>query len=183
MIEPSCCCRTTVPMYKMATHSIVERPQLSTKFRVTLLFLCPLFSKAQKAAYGLLSEWTAMLMMTCTWDRDQNHVHTVEVNLKKASCLDIVKYLESRTQEFGRLMPFMFADNCALYKHSKQTVGIEHCSDPRFEKLDCCTCSGVCFYCSLERKFFFFFNCFLSKAPALKGNISRVFFRCLFDNR
>lgn len=71
-------------MYKMATHSIVERPQSSTKFRVALLFLCPLFSKAQKAAYGLSSEWTAVLMMTCTWDRDQNHVYTVEVNLKKS---------------------------------------------------------------------------------------------------
>lgn len=104
-------------MYKMATHSIVERPQSSTKFRVALLFLCPLFSKAQKAAYGLSSEWTAMLMMTCTWDRDQNHVYTVEVNLKKASCLDIVKYLGSRTQEFSRLMPFMFADNRAFYEH------------------------------------------------------------------
>lgn len=128
----------------MATNSIAERRQSSAKFRAMPLFsLCPLFSKAQKAAYGLSFEWTAMLTMTCTCDRDQSHVYTVEVNLKKASCLNTVKHLESRTQEFSRLMPFMFADNRALYEHSKQTVGIEHCSDLKFQKLDCCTCS-VC---------------------------------------
>lgn len=88
-IKPSFCSWTTVPIYKMATNSIAERRQSSAKFRAMPLFsLCPLFSKAQKAAYGLSFEWTAMLTMTCTCDRDQSHVYTVEVNLKKASCLN-----------------------------------------------------------------------------------------------
>lgn len=45
----------------------------------------------------------------------------------------------------------MFANNRSIYKHSKQIVGIEHCSDLRFRKLDCCT-GSVCFNHSLKMK-------------------------------
>lgn len=182
-IKPPLCSRTTIPMYKMATNSVAERHQLSSKFRATLLFnVCPLFSKAQKAAYGLSSEWTAMVTLTWTCDRHQDHVYTVEVNLKKASCLNIVTCLKSRTKKFSRLMPFMFANNCDLYEHSKQTVRIEHCSDLRFRKLDCCAGSVCVFTAHWKGSWLFLKLCFLSEAPALIGNISRVFFQCLFSH-
>lgn len=172
-IKPSSYSLTTVPIYKTATNTVVEKLQLATTFRVpVLLNVCPSSSMAWKAAYRLSSERTAMLTLACACDRGRNHIYTVAAHVEKASCLKIVRHFKNRTKKCSRVMPFMSANNRALHGHSNEIVGIERCSDLKFRKHDCCT-GSVCFNNSLKTESQLLVKpCFLSEAPTLKANVS-----------